>query len=42
MNLGTRIFTMLRGELVGTDVQGNLYYQDKRTIDGRRRRRWVM
>jgi NADH:ubiquinone oxidoreductase subunit len=42
MNLGTRLFTMLRGEAVGTDAQGNLYYQDKRVIAGRRRKRWVM
>ena len=32
----------MRGELVGTDAEGNRYYQDKRTIAGRRRKRWVM
>jgi NADH:ubiquinone oxidoreductase subunit len=43
MTLGTRLFTMMRGELVGTDGQGNRYYQDKRTtIAGRRRKRWVL
>ena len=32
----------MRGELVGTDAQGNSYYQDKRVIPGRRRKRWVI
>ena len=42
MILGTWLFTKLRGELVGTDAQGNRYYQHKRAIPGRRRKRWVM
>ena len=42
MNIGTRLFTWMRGELVGSDAQGNKYYQDKRVIPGRRRKRWVM
>ena len=42
MILGTWLFTKLRGELVGSDAQGNRYYQDKRLIAGRRRKRWVM
>lgn len=29
MTIGTRIFTWLRGELVGTDRAGNRYYRDK-------------
>lgn len=41
-SLGTRLFTMLRGELVGSDAYGNRYYQDRRTVAGRPRRRWVM
>jgi len=40
--IGTRLFTWMRGELVGSDAQGNKYYQDKRVIPGRRRKRWVM
>jgi NADH:ubiquinone oxidoreductase subunit len=42
MILGTWLFTKMRGELVGTDVEGNRYFQDKRVIAGRRRKRWVM
>ena len=42
MTLGTWLFTKMRGERVGTDAEGNLYYQDKRAIAGRRRKRWVM
>ena len=42
MTLGTWLFTKMRGEPVGTDAEGNHYYQDKRVIAGRRRRRWVM
>ncbi len=42
MTLGTWLFTKMRGERVGTDAEGNLYYQDKRVIAGRRRKRWVM
>src|SRR6516164_362577 len=42
MILGTWLFTKMRGELVGTDAEGNRYYQDKRQIAGRRRKRWVM
>lgn len=42
MTLGTWLFTKMRGELVGTDAEGNRYYQDKRVIAGRRRKRWVI
>ena len=42
MTLGTWLFTKLRGAVVGTDDQGNRYYQDKRVIAGRRRKRWVI
>ncbi|SJZ57057.1 NADH:ubiquinone oxidoreductase subunit [Enhydrobacter aerosaccus] len=42
MTLGTWLFTKMRGELVGTDAQGNRYYQDRRLIPGRRRKRWVI
>ena len=42
MTFGTWLFTKMRGELVGSDEQGNRYFQDKRLIDGRRRKRWVM
>lgn len=49
MTIGTRIFTWLRGELVGTDPFGNRYYRDKshralKRGGGResRERRWVI
>ncbi len=42
MTFGTWLFTKMRGELVGTDAEGNRYYQDKRVIAGRRRKRWVI
>lgn len=43
MTFGTWLFTKMRGELVGTDSDGNRYYQDKRMIPGmRRRKRWVI
>ena len=34
MTFGTWLFTKMRGELVGTDAEGNRYFQDKR-IDRR-------
>lgn len=42
MSLGTRLFTMLHGEAVGTDGFGNRYYIDRRTKGQKRERRWVM
>jgi NADH:ubiquinone oxidoreductase subunit len=45
MSLGTRLFTFLRGELVGTDGAGNRYYQEKAGDHGEgggRRKRWVL
>ncbi len=42
MTLGTRLFTLMRGELVGTDSAGNKYYKDRRRPAGRRERRWVI
>jgi NADH:ubiquinone oxidoreductase subunit len=42
MTIGTRLFTWLRGEYVGSDEQGNRYYHEKKPVKGRKRRRWVM
>ena len=43
MTIGTRIWTWLKGELIGTDELGNRYYQEKgRPYRPRRRRRWVI
>lgn len=41
MNIGTRIFTLLRGQLVGTDQAGNNYYQERAVRPNGRSRRWV-
>lgn len=40
--IGTRIFTWLKGEPVGTDAFGNRYYVEKGVAEGRWRRRWVL
>jgi NADH:ubiquinone oxidoreductase subunit len=42
MSLGTRLYTFFNGELVGTDAQGNRYYQERRIPRDRPRARWVM
>jgi len=42
MNLGTRLFTLLKGRSVGTDTAGNIYYVERRPRADRRVRRWVM
>jgi NADH:ubiquinone oxidoreductase subunit len=49
MTIGTRLFTWLKGELVGTDQFGNRYYRDKikpKLVLGggreSRERRWVL
>ena len=42
MNIGTLIHTWLYGRRVGTDAEGNVYYQDRRVRTGVRRRRWVL
>lgn len=41
MNIGTRLFTMLRGREVGRDGSGNIYYEDRKERPGQARRRWV-
>ena len=40
MTIGTRLYTMLNGELVGSDSQGNRYYRSRRASG--RERRWVL
>jgi NADH:ubiquinone oxidoreductase subunit len=43
--LGTTLFTRFRGELVGTDHNGNRYFQERGKVNasrGRARRRWVL
>jgi NADH:ubiquinone oxidoreductase subunit len=41
MNIGTRLFTMLKGRRVGSDAGGNVYYEERRSRRGLRLRRWV-
>ena len=41
MSLGTRLYTLLYGELVGTDRFGNRYYRGKKPLH-ERERRWVL
>lgn len=38
---GTAINTMARGERVGSDGEGNAYYQSRKAVEGKRKR-WVM
>ncbi len=40
--LGTRLFTMSRGALVGTDGQGNRYYEERKLGAFAHKRRWVI
>jgi NADH:ubiquinone oxidoreductase subunit len=42
MTIGTRLFTWLKGEVVGTDAFGNRYFQEKRPASGYPARRWVI
>ena len=42
-SIGTRLLTWFKGDLVGNDEQGNLYYQERgKPYRPRRRRRWVV
>ncbi len=41
MNLGTWLFTRLKGRRVGADSLGNVYYEERRPRPGYRKRRWV-
>ena len=42
MSLGTRLYTWLHGELVGTDQFGNRYYRGRSRLLSRPERRWVL
>ncbi len=42
MNIGTWLFTKLKGRQIGSDAVGNLYFEEKRQRPGsQRNRRWV-
>jgi NADH:ubiquinone oxidoreductase subunit len=40
--LGTMLQTRFRGEQVGSDAFGNVYYRDRKPTSGVRERRWVI
>lgn len=42
MTIGTRLFTWLKGKLVGVDSYGNCYYRGQARFPGGRERRWVL
>ncbi|PKU21416.1 NADH:ubiquinone oxidoreductase subunit NDUFA12 [Telmatospirillum siberiense] len=42
MTIGTILFTWAKGKLVGTDSQGNRYYNERWARNGYRQRRWVV
>lgn len=42
MTIGTRLFTWMKGALVGADEFGNRYFKERRAVSGRRERRWVL
>lgn len=42
MSIGTWLFTLFNGKLVGTDDEGNRYYIERREKKGYRRRRWIV
>lgn len=42
MSIGTRLFTWLKGEEVGTDEFGNRYFQERTPVNPRRPKRWVL
>ena len=41
MTIGTYLFTLFKGRLVGSDEYGNRYYEERRAPKGRKARRWV-
>ena len=40
--LGTSVYTWRKGKKVGTDEQGNTYYEERNPPKGRPARRWVI
>lgn len=41
-HIGTRLFTLTKGEEVGQDKFGNRYYRERRAPEGVRAKRWVI
>ncbi len=42
MSIGTWLHTKLNGKKVGEDIFGNVYYQHKKSFNGKPHKRWVM
>jgi NADH:ubiquinone oxidoreductase subunit len=42
MTLGTWLHTRFHGRRVGTDADGNVYYEERSPTSGQRSRRWVI
>jgi NADH:ubiquinone oxidoreductase subunit len=42
MHIGTWLFTKLKGRQVGSDMMGNVYYEERAPRAGARARRWVI
>lgn len=42
MKIITWLLTKIRGQVIGTDLLGNTYYQDNRLRDNGKCRRWVV
>ena len=42
VGFGTWLFTLAKGQLVGQDPDGNKYYAERKTAQGKRQRRWVL
>lgn len=41
MHLGTKLYTIFCGKLVGTDSYGNKYFESRKTNEDGRHKRWV-
>jgi len=41
-SIGTMLYTLVKGRIVGTDSTGNRYYVERTPLRGRRRKRWVI
>ena len=42
MSFGTKLYTWLRGNYVGKDKLGNVYYTDNKDIKSNKGKRWVL
>lgn len=40
--IGTKLFTLFHGRLIGRDAFGNRYFEQRRADKGRRAKRWVI